>query len=213
MTGQDLWLALLGTAAMVDGLLAGASLDQSIEQLPARHRIGVRAYHAYSQASHMANGRFWLIPLGIGGAVLTLAAAIWATTLNLPVGRSFPVFLAGGLAVAQPCPRSRPAGSTGAWRPGTPASGTSPMTRPPWPRPSSGSSAGRRYEQACSSSHSPSPSGRLRSTALRCPRAELLHPDLGSSTADVAQVPPAAGRGCGPGRPPSMVQPHASPRS
>ena len=34
----------------------------------------MRAYRAYSQASHMANGRFWLIPLGVGGAVLTLAA-------------------------------------------------------------------------------------------------------------------------------------------
>jgi hypothetical protein len=32
--------------------------------------------------------------------VLTLAAAIWALTLNLPAGRSLPVFLAGGLAVA-----------------------------------------------------------------------------------------------------------------
>jgi hypothetical protein len=76
MTGQDLWFVLLGIATTVNGLLAGASLDQSIEQLPARHRIGMRAYRAYSQASHMANGRFWLIPLGIGGAALTLAAAI-----------------------------------------------------------------------------------------------------------------------------------------
>src|SRR5919198_694116 len=100
MTGQNLWFVLLGIAVTVNGLLAGASLDQSIEQLPARHRIGMRAYRAYSQASHMANGRFWLIPLGVGGAVLTLAAAIWALTLDLPAGRRLPVFLAGGLAVA-----------------------------------------------------------------------------------------------------------------
>src|SRR5439155_8724579 len=77
-----------------------ASLDQSIEQLPARHRIGMRAYRAYSQASHMANGRFWLVPLGIGGGVLTLAAAIWAVMLGLPTRRSPPVLLGGGLAVA-----------------------------------------------------------------------------------------------------------------
>jgi hypothetical protein len=100
MTVQALWFVLLAIAVTVNGLLAGASLDQSIEQLPARHRIGMRAYRAYSQASHMANGRFWLIPLGIGGAVLTLAAAIWALTLNLSTGRSLPVFLGGGLAVA-----------------------------------------------------------------------------------------------------------------
>jgi hypothetical protein len=94
------WFVLLAIAATVDGLLAGASLDQSIEQLPARHRIGVRAYSAYSRASHAANGRFWLIPLGLGGAALTLAVALWAAALDLPASRSLPVFLAGGLALA-----------------------------------------------------------------------------------------------------------------
>jgi hypothetical protein len=34
-------LVLLLAAAGANGLLAGASLDQSIKQLPARHRIGV----------------------------------------------------------------------------------------------------------------------------------------------------------------------------
>jgi len=100
MTGQELWFVLLGVATTVNGLLAGASADQSIEQLPARHRIGMGAYRAYSQASHMANGRFWLIPLGIGGAALTLAAAIWALRLNLSARRSVPVYLGGGLALA-----------------------------------------------------------------------------------------------------------------
>jgi hypothetical protein len=84
----------------VNGLLAGASLDQSIEQLPARHRIGVQAYLAYSRRSHMANGRFWLIPLGIIGPVLSLAAAIWGFARNLPAQQSLPVFFAAGLAVA-----------------------------------------------------------------------------------------------------------------
>ena len=100
MNQESWWFLLLATAATVDGLLAGASLDQSIEQLPARHRIGVRAYSAYSRASHLANGRFWLIPLGIGGAALTLAAAIWALRLHLPTSRSLPLLVAGGLAIA-----------------------------------------------------------------------------------------------------------------
>ena len=63
--------AVLAISTIVDGLLAGASVDQSVEQLPARHRIGVRAYHAYTQASRMANGRFWLIPLGVAAPTLT----------------------------------------------------------------------------------------------------------------------------------------------
>jgi hypothetical protein len=100
MAGQAWWLILLAVAAIVDGLLAGASLDQSIEQLPARHRIGVRAYSAYSRASHRANGRFWLVPLGVGGAVLAVAAALWALTLHLSSRQSLPVLLAGVLGVA-----------------------------------------------------------------------------------------------------------------
>jgi len=83
-------------AAVVDGLLAGASLDQSVEQLPARHRIGVRAYSAYSRASHVANGRFWLIPLGIGGAALTIGTAAWTLGLELSRAHTLPVFIAGG---------------------------------------------------------------------------------------------------------------------
>ena len=90
---------LLAIAAVVNGLLAGASLDQSIEQLPARHRIGVRAYLAYSHASHMANGRFWLIPLGIAGPLLSIAAAFWAGTLGLPANRWLPIFVGGGVAI------------------------------------------------------------------------------------------------------------------
>jgi len=50
------WMALVALATAVDGVLAGASLDQSIKQLPARHRIGVLAFSAYSRASDQANG-------------------------------------------------------------------------------------------------------------------------------------------------------------
>jgi len=92
------WLSVVAIAALIDGLLAGASLDQSIEQLPARHRIGVRAYSAYSRASHLANGRFWLVPLGLGGAAITVVAAIWAAALDLPRDRALPIFIAGALA-------------------------------------------------------------------------------------------------------------------
>lgn len=87
---------LLATATATDGLLPGASVDQSVEQLPARHRIGVRAYHAYTQASHMANGRFWLIPLGIGAPALRLVAGFWLSISDgregLPIPCTWPQF-------------------------------------------------------------------------------------------------------------------------
>jgi hypothetical protein len=68
-----LWLLLAATLA--NGLLAGASLDQSVKQLPARHRIGVEAYSEYSKAADLGNGIAWYATLGIGGALLTLIAA------------------------------------------------------------------------------------------------------------------------------------------
>lgn len=55
---------------------AGASLVQSIKQLPARRRDRVLAFSRYSQAADLANGVAWYAALGIGTAVLTLAAAI-----------------------------------------------------------------------------------------------------------------------------------------
>ena len=68
-------LVLLLAAAGANGLLAGASLDQSIKQLPARHRIGVLAFARYSQAADLANGVAWYAVLGVGAALLTLIAA------------------------------------------------------------------------------------------------------------------------------------------
>lgn len=46
MSELSAWLVLLALATTVNGLIAGASMDQSIEQLPARHRIGMRAYRS-----------------------------------------------------------------------------------------------------------------------------------------------------------------------
>jgi hypothetical protein len=109
MSLPDLWLVLLGVATAVDGLLAGASVDQSIKQLPARHRIGMRAYSAYSQASDLANGRFLYAALGLGGAVSTIAGAIWALTLHLPAGHLAPVVAAGVLSVAHSITTARAA--------------------------------------------------------------------------------------------------------
>jgi len=47
--------------------IAGASLDQSIKQLPARHCLNV-AYSAYSQASDLGNGIVFYAVLGVGAA-------------------------------------------------------------------------------------------------------------------------------------------------
>ena len=67
----DLVQGLLIAAVAANGLLSGASGDQSIKQLPARHRLGSLAFSAYSRASDQSIGVVWYAVLGIGGAILT----------------------------------------------------------------------------------------------------------------------------------------------
>ena len=90
-------LILAATAA--DGLLAGASLDQSIKQLPARHKLGPVAYSEYSRASDLGPGILWYAILGVGSAVLTIAAAVAAIFEGVPPAAATPLYVAAALAV------------------------------------------------------------------------------------------------------------------
>lgn len=63
---------------IINCLLTGASLDQSIKQLPSRRKLGILAFSNYSQASDLKNGVIWYGVLGIGSAVLTLFSFIYS---------------------------------------------------------------------------------------------------------------------------------------
>jgi hypothetical protein len=71
-------LAFLIMATAATGLLAGASLDQSVKQLPARLRIGVAAFSRYSQAADLGNGVVFYATLGTAVLLFNLGAAITA---------------------------------------------------------------------------------------------------------------------------------------
>jgi len=101
------WLTL--AAAATTGLLAGASLDQSIKQLPARHRIGAEAYSAYSMASDLGNGILFYGMLGVGAALLTIAAAVDVHLAALPVAVCIPTDIGTALAVLHSFATSRAA--------------------------------------------------------------------------------------------------------
>jgi hypothetical protein len=90
--------ALVLAATAANGLLAGASLDQSIKQLPARRRIGASDYSAYSRASDLGNGIAFYGTLGVGAA-LTIAAAVSAHRHEPQSRRTPPLYAAAGLAV------------------------------------------------------------------------------------------------------------------
>jgi hypothetical protein len=69
-------LTLIILAIAFNGILAGASLDQVIKQLPSRYEIGPMAFSAYSQAADLSNGVIWYGTIGIGSAIFTIASAI-----------------------------------------------------------------------------------------------------------------------------------------
>ena len=74
----ELLQALTATSTVVDGILAGAVLDYVIKQLPARKRIGIKAYKEYFLASDLGNGRFWYIPLGLSAYALNVSVLVVA---------------------------------------------------------------------------------------------------------------------------------------
>lgn len=86
-------------ATTLTGLLCGASLDQSIKQLPARHVIGLRAFSAYAKAADLKNGVLWYAILGIGAALASITCAVLAYVHHSPVPIAMPLYLAGVFAI------------------------------------------------------------------------------------------------------------------
>jgi hypothetical protein len=81
------------------GLLCGASLDQSIKQLPARRVIGVKAFSDYAKAADLKNGVLWYALLGIGAALTSIITAILAWKYHSQEGYALPLYLGGFFAI------------------------------------------------------------------------------------------------------------------
>lgn len=71
----DTTLGLLLSATIINAIMVGATLDQSIKQLPARHRIGPLAYASYAKAADFAGGLRYYPVLGAATLLATPAAA------------------------------------------------------------------------------------------------------------------------------------------
>ena len=96
---NNLIVPLVIATTALSGIGAGASLDVSIRQLPARHRIGVLAYSAYSQATDLGTARVWYPPLGIGSLLLALATAAVAFFQQVALSHALPIYVAAALWV------------------------------------------------------------------------------------------------------------------
>ncbi len=93
-------LILIAVATAANGILTGASLDQSIKQLPARRKIGMVAFSAYSRASDLGPGIVWYATLGLSAAVLTIIAAVVVFLQATPTAQAWPITVAAALSVA-----------------------------------------------------------------------------------------------------------------
>jgi hypothetical protein len=82
---MDGFKCLAAVTLAANGLLAGASLDQSVKQLPARHTIGATAYAGYARAADgSSRGIAWYGLVGVGTAAATIAMAVMAITTDQP---------------------------------------------------------------------------------------------------------------------------------
>ncbi len=86
-------------AAALTGLLCGASLDQSIKQLPARHVIGMKAFSSYAKAADLKNGVIWYALLGIGAALTSIITAIITWHSHAYENYALPLYLGGIFAI------------------------------------------------------------------------------------------------------------------
>jgi hypothetical protein len=90
----DITLNLILIATALNGIVAGASLDQAIKQLPTRHRIGVVPYSTYSQNADLGNGIPWYVGLGISTVLVTIGATLAALSQQLSSEKLLPLYLA-----------------------------------------------------------------------------------------------------------------------
>ena len=103
----SVWILFLATLA--SGLLAGISLDKSLVQLPARHRMGIGTFAAFSRAADMGRGLIWYPILGIGAPALILVAVLLQGIQGFSGAPTIPLVLAAVLGVAHVVTTSRAA--------------------------------------------------------------------------------------------------------
>ncbi len=92
-------LVLLLLAAVFNGTLAGASLDTSLVKLPARRRIGARAYAVFARGNDLGSGR-WVYPAwAIAATLLVFAATVVGLVGHPGTGTTVALIVASAASV------------------------------------------------------------------------------------------------------------------
>ena len=95
-TARELLIAATG----MSGLLAGASADRFIVQVPAWRHLDVMTWAEHSRHADLGNGRFWypVLAFGATGLSLTVAIAVRQGVLAAS-GLALPAYLAALLSL------------------------------------------------------------------------------------------------------------------
>jgi hypothetical protein len=104
-----LTFTLILAATIITGLLAGISIDKSVVQLPARHRMGVVAFATFSRANDLGTGLIVYPVLGIAAALLTMFAALAAYLQGAAFAQAWPLYISAVLAVLHSAATARAA--------------------------------------------------------------------------------------------------------
>ncbi|NUQ00305.1 MAG: hypothetical protein HUU35_10675 [Armatimonadetes bacterium] len=95
----DEMLPLLAIATFLNGLLAGAAIDQTVRHAPARLQLGIRRFDEYSQAVRGGRASAWYGLIDLGATLLNLALGIIQRTGRHAPDQLTPLDLAAVLAV------------------------------------------------------------------------------------------------------------------
>ena len=90
-------VVLLVLALVFNGTLAGASLDTSLVKLPARLRIGARAYAVFARGNDLGSGR-WVYPAWAVAAALLVFAATVVALVHRPATGAFVALVVASVA-------------------------------------------------------------------------------------------------------------------
>jgi hypothetical protein len=93
---SDVGLILLLIATIMNGLLAGLSLNKSVVELPAGRRMGSLAFSQFSRAADLGNGLPFYAALGL----MTPAITILAAALVVLGGSPSPLWSGLGIAAS-----------------------------------------------------------------------------------------------------------------
>jgi hypothetical protein len=109
---SSLTIGLVITATVLGGFLAGGNVDRALVHMPAWRRVGARAWAEFSRHADLGNGRIWYPLEAIGGALVTIAAAVAfhfdptaPRSAAVPLYAATALVLGGLLATTQAAPR------------------------------------------------------------------------------------------------------------